>query len=393
MAPLMSKGIKDDYQIGMKNDYQMGIKGDDSQMRRKGGYQMGSDQYMDVPGYRDNFDMEMGRFKKEGRGYFKSKKVGFSGMPLDQQDYPDRMYNDGYNRGSEGMKGGMSLGKQDYLGGMYDDGYQTPTFGRSMVGGRRLMGSLKRDNSTPPLLVNSWGKGIEEEEYDQPLPVGSLRSSLKNGLKNIGYEIKHAGREVKESLKNKAAQALDAVLDFAALTRIDQFRSFGLHHHECGDLTPEQVNNAPSSFFRVMSRQCFQDLSPDTLSAVPGMYLGRIRWWRDATAEQVSAILPDSILHVPFKRLGKKPLVIASPSNTMMRDSELPIEEDVMHPCLGITEEHEEVLMRDRKVWREYSKRCRSRRPTWTRWIPIVIFVLLILFLLFVLFYSFASSK
>lgn len=227
--------------------------------------------------------------------------------------------------------------------------------------------------------IDTSNPGIRNRYEEAP-----LAESLKDGIKKIGSDIRQSGKRLGQKALQKAQ---DIVQDFSQLRRIDEFRSFGLHHHECQGLTPEDILNAPSSFFRVMGRQCFQDLSPDALGAIPAMFLPRIRWWRDATPEQVSAILPEAILHVPFKRLGKKPYLNVGSTG------EDAIEESAFggHPCLGVTEEQEEMLIRDRKLWREYTKRCKCRQPSWTRWIPICLFILLLLSLLFILFYSFAS--
>ena len=162
---------------------------------------------------------------------------------------------------------------------------------------------------------------------------------------------------------------------------MNHFKQFGAHSHECATLTPEQIYNAPNGFFRMMSRQCFIDLSPDCMSAIPPPQIPRIKWWKYANAEKVAALPPESLMYLPFARLGQKrieSILTRKISLNGEMEVELKLGSIEDHPCLGIGEEQEEFLMRDRKVWRSYVQRCKAGTgPS-----RILIIVLMMIFIL-----------
>lgn len=294
----------------------------------------------------------------------------------------------GFMTSSRGMNRGLlSSGSTDYLGSSGYTGSDNSMLRSSSYPSSSYYNTAAYD--TDPQVDGYYDDGYDHRGSGgmRPTRGGDI---LKAVGRKVGRKLKRTARKIKDKAGQAMDTAVDLILDFAELSSIDQYRAFGTRNHECTQLTPEQVASAPSSFFRVMSRNCFKDLSPDVVSAIPGMYLGRIRWWRDATPEQVSAIFPENIIHLPFKRLGKMPYQITR--SPVVDESAMDLEGSGLHPCLGVSEEHEEVLAKDRKVWQNYCKRCRGRKPSWTRFIPIAIFVLLIVFLLVVVFYAFAEQ-
>ena len=134
----------------------------------------------------------------------------------------------------------------------------------------------------------------------------------------------------------------------------------------------------------MMGRQCFLDLSPECMAAIPPPQIPRIKWWKYATAEKVAALPPESLIYLPFKRLGKKALKYSDTKKYFEKDGSDLYEIDSgieSHPCFGIGEEQEEFLMQDRKVWRDYVQRCKARTgPS-----KILIVILLVFFIMILL--------
>jgi hypothetical protein len=183
---------------------------------------------------------------------------------------------------------------------------------------------------------------------------------LRRGAHELGQDIKYGAQIIKDDI-SRGVQGMASV--FEDLRSMNDFKQFGSHRHECATLTPEQIYNSPNGFFKMMSRQCFIDLSPDCMSSIPPPQIPRIKWWKYANAEKMAALPPESLMYVPFARLGKRELRLSETKNFFERQDgfggfEAGGIED--HPCLGIGEEQEEFLMRDRKVWRSYVQRCKA---------------------------------
>ena len=240
-----------------------------------------------------------------------------------------------------------------------------------------LLGGGRCSNVYPEYMEVIATEGGEEvvEVFRENCPTSifdNIKNKFKGKLRQIGGEIKQGAQEFKNDIDRGIQTVKEEVrsgahhlaMKFEDLRTMEHFKLFGAHKHECATLTPEQIYSAPNGFFRMMSRQCFLDLSPDCMAAIPPPQIPRIKWWKYATAEKVAALPPKSLIYLPFKRLGKKALKYSDTKNYLEKDgggdcygTDSEIEN---HPCLGIGEEQEEFLMRDRKVRQQEVQRCKA---------------------------------
>ena len=249
-----------------------------------------------------------------------------------------------------------------------------------------LLGGGKCNNISPEYLeVIATEGGNEVVEVFRtncpPSIFNRLKNKLKGKIRKFGSEIRYGidrvrqgARDLKRDvefgahvLKEDIKKGVSGLaMQFEDLKSMNHFKLFGASSHECAALTPEQVYNAPNGFFRMMNRQCFMDLPPECMAAIPPPQIPRIKWWKYATAEKVASLPPESLMYLPFTRLGRKELRYSETKNYFEGGGGEDIGRGAGaagigdHPCLGIGEEQEEYLMRDRKVWRAYVHRCKA---------------------------------
>lgn len=196
-----------------------------------------------------------------------------------------------------------------------------------------LLGGGRCSNVSPEYLEVIATEGGEEvvEVFRENCPTSifdNIKNKFKGKLRQIAGEIKQGAQKFKNDIDRGIQTVKEEVrsgvhhlaMKFEDLRTMEHFKLFGAHKHECATLTPEQIYSAPSGFFRMMSRQCFLDLSPDCMAAIPPPQIPRIKWWKYSTAEKVAALPPESLIYLPFKRLGKKALKYSDTKNYLEKD-------------------------------------------------------------------------